>query len=300
MTPTVDEGTIAFHGYRTWYRVVGEAEDPGKLPILCLHGGPGATWHHMEPYEALAEGRRVVFYDQLGCGNSSIEEPHDQAMWTTELYVEEVGAIRDALGLEDVHVLGHSWGGMLGMAYAITQPAGLASLIVESSPANIPFWLTELAKLRAELPADVEATLRAHEADGTFDDPAYEEAMMVFYRKHVCRMDPWPGSFVRTMEGLAANPEVYSFMNGPSEFHVIGTIKDWDVTSQLSRIQAPTLIFCGEHDEVTPATAELAHLGIAGSEFAVMPGCSHMSQEERPAETLGMIRDWLARVEGRA
>ena len=85
---------------------------------------------------------------------------------------------------------------------------------------------------------------------------------MVFYRKHVCRMDPWPGSFVRTMEGLAANPEVYAFMNGPSEFHVIGTIKDWDITSQLSRIQAPTLIFCGEHDEVTPATAELAHRGI--------------------------------------
>ena len=189
---------------------------------------------------------------------------------------------------------------MLGMAYAITQPAGLASLIVESSPANIPFWLTELAKLREQLPADVEATLRAHEAAGTFDDPAYEEAMMVFYRRHVCRMDPWPGSFVRTMEGLAANPEVYTFMNGPSEFHVIGTIKDWDVTSQLSRIQVPTLIFCGEHDEVTPATAELAHRGIAGSEFAVMPGCSHMSQEERPEETLGMIRDWLARVEGRA
>ncbi len=138
MTPTVHEGTIAFRGYRTWYRVVGEAEDPGKLPVLCLHGGPGATWHHMEPYEALAEGRRVVFYDQLGCGNSSIEEPHDQTMWTTELYVEEVGAIRDALGLDEVHVLGHSWGGMLGMAYAITQPAGLASLIVESSPNEHP------------------------------------------------------------------------------------------------------------------------------------------------------------------
>jgi L-proline amide hydrolase len=300
MSPTVIEDTIAFHGYRTWYRVAGDAEDPGKLPVLCLHGGPGATWHHMEPYEALAEGRRVIFYDQLGCGNSAIHEPHDPTMWTTELFVEEVGAIREALGLERVHVLGHSWGGMLAMAYAITRPAGLASLVVESAPASVPFWLTELAKLRAELPADVEATLRAHEVAGTFEDPAYQEAMTVFYNKHVCRAVPWPGSFMRTIEGLAANPEVYMTMNGPSEFHVIGTIKDWDVTSQLSRIQAPTLIFCGEHDEVTPATAELVHLGIASSEFVVMEGCSHMSQAERPEETLAMLRDWLARVEGDA
>lgn len=297
MAPTATEDTIPFHGYRTWYRVVGDAEDPGKFPVLCVHGGPGATWHHMEPYEALAEGRRVIFYDQLGCGSSAVAETHDPAMWTTELYVEEIGVIREALGLDRVHVLGHSWGGMLAMAYAITRPAGLASLVVESSPASVPFWLTELAKLRAELPPDVEATLRAHEADGTFGDPAYEEAMMVFYRKHVCRLDPWPGSFVRTLEGLAANPEVYMTMNGPSEFHVIGTIKDWDVTSQLSRIQAPTLIFCGEYDEVTPATAELVHRGISGSELVVMEGCSHMSQEERPEETLGMLRDWLARVE---
>ncbi len=297
MTPAVREGRIGFHGDETWYRVVGDGEDAGTLPLLCLHGGPGATWHHMEAYEALAEGRRVIFYDQLGCGNSAVADPHDPGMWTTELYVEEVGAIRDALGLDRVHVLGHSWGGMLGMAYAITQPAGLASLIVESSPPSIPFWLTELAKLRAELPADVEATLRKHEADGTFDDPEYEEAMMVFYRRHVCRMAPWPGSFLRTMEGLAANPEVYNFMNGPSEFHVIGTIKDWDVTGDLGRIQAPTLLFCGEHDEVTPATVEQAHRGIDGSEFVVMEGCSHMSQEERPRETLAMVRDWLARVE---
>ena len=297
MTSSVHEGRIGFHGYETWYRVVGDGEENGKLPLLCLHGGPGATWHHMEPYEALAEGRRVIFYDQLGCGNSAVAEAHDPAMWTTELYVEEVGAIRDVLGLDRVHVLGHSWGGMLGMAYAITQPAGLASLIVESSPPSVPFWMTELAKLRAELPPDVEVTLRKHEADGTFDDPEYEEAMMVFYRKHVCRMDPWPGSFLRTMEGLAAHPEVYNTMNGPSEFHVIGTIKDWNVTSQLGRIESPTLIFCGEFDEVTPATAEFAHRGIAGSEFVVMEGCSHMSQEERPEETLAMVRDWLSRIE---
>lgn len=260
------EGTIPLNGYSTWYRVIGEREEAGKLPLLCLHGGPGASWNHMEPYEALAEGRRVVFYDQLGCGNSAVGEPHDPAMWTTELYLDEVSAVRDALGLEVCHVLGHSWGGMLGMSYAITQPPGLASLIVESSPASVPFWMTELEKLRADLPPEVEETLRKHEEAGRTDSPEYEEAMMVFYGRHVCRVDPWPEFLMRTFETLQANPEVYNTMNGPSEFHVIGVIKDFDITDRLDRIRVPTLIFSGRHDEVTPATVEQVHKGIPGSE----------------------------------
>ena len=153
------EGRIPFHGYETWWRSV-EPEDGDAIPLLCLHGGPGANWLHMKPYEALAEERRVVFYDQLGAGNSVIQGDHDPAMWTPELFVEEVGVVRKALGLERVHLLGHSWGGMLGMQYAATQPDGLVSLIVESSPSSVPAWMGELAKLRAELPAEVEATLR--------------------------------------------------------------------------------------------------------------------------------------------
>src|SRR6266568_3649793 len=239
------EGYLSFAGYRTWYRVTGESEEPGKFPLLCLHGGPGATWHHMEPYaELAAEGRRVVCYDQLGCGNSAISEPHDTSMWTTELFLAEVAAVRKELGLDRCHVLGHSWGGMLGMAYAITRPAGLVSLLVESSPASVPFWLTELARLRAELP-----------------------------------------------------PEVYFTMNGPSEFHVVGALKDFDVTADLGAIEAPTLLFCGEFDEVTPATVAQAHERIGGSQFVVLPGCSHMGQAERPDLTLGMVRGWLAGVE---
>lgn len=293
------EGRIPFHGYETWYRIEGEGEGPGKLPVLCLHGGPGATWHHMEPYAALAEDRRVIFYDQLGCGSSAVTEPHDPAMWTTELYVSEVDAVREALGLERVHVLGHSWGGMLGMAYAITQPEGLASLVVESSPASVPFWLTELDRLRSELPPEVEAVLRRHEAAGTTDSEDYEKTMMVFYDRHVCRV-PWPDWLQRTFDGLAANPEVYHYLNGPSEFHVIGPLKDFDITGELHRIQAPTLFFCGRHDEVTAATVELAHRGIAGSELVVMEQSSHMSQAEQPEEVLALLRDWLARVEARA
>ena len=296
-TVPVREGFIPFHGYRTWFRVVGEREEPGRVPILCLHGGPGATWHHMEPYEALAEGRRVIFYDQLGCGNSGVTAPHQTSMWQPQLYVDEIAAIRDALGLDQVHLFGHSWGGMLGMLYAIGRPEGLASLIVESSPASVPEWMVELGRLRNELPPRVQSTLVQHEAAGTTDRPEYEEAMMVFYRRHVCRTDPWPDFVNRTFEALLANPEVYYTMNGPSEFHVIGVIKDFDITAGLANINVPTLLFSGRFDEVTPATMERVRDGIPGSELVIFEQSSHMSQAEEPQAVLSLVRGFLSKVE---
>jgi len=295
----VSEGFVPFSIGRTWYRSLAE-HDESRVPLLCLHGGPGANWLHLKPYEALSDERRVVFYDQLGAGNSVVTEPHDPAMWTPELYVEEVDAVRTALGLERVHVLGHSWGGMLGMQYAAGRPEGLVSLVVESSPASVPDWMPEVARLRSELPPEVEATLRAHEEAGTIDDPAYEEAAMVFYKRHLCRTDPWPEWLVQCFEALDANPEVYHSMNGPSEFHVIGTIKNWDISDRLGEIQVPTLVFSGRYDEVTPAVTEAAHRAIPGSEYVVMEESSHMAQAEQPEETLALVRDFLSRVEGAA
>ena len=297
----VDEGYVPFRGGRTWYRSVAAAsEDDARLPLLCLHGGPGANWLHLKPYEALADERRVVFYDQIGSGNSGLEEPHEVSIWQPELFVEEIGVVREALGLERVHVLGHSWGGMLGMQYATEQPEGLASLIVESSPPSVPDWMPEVARLRSELPPEVEATLREHEEAGTTDSPEYEEASMVFYRRHVCRTDPWPDWLVECFEKLEANPEVYHAMNGPSEFHVIGTIRDWDITPRLGRIQVPTLVFSGRHDEVTPACTEASHRAIPGSEYVVLEESSHMAQAEQPEEALELVRRFLSRVEGAA
>ncbi|HEY7396912.1 MAG TPA: proline iminopeptidase-family hydrolase [Gaiellaceae bacterium] len=290
---TVTEGRIPFHGHETWYRVVGDGETPDRLPLLCLHGGPGAGWQHLESYEALAEGRRAVFYDQLGCGNSAVPDPHDPAMWTTELYVEEVAAVREALGLDRVVVLGQSWGGMLALAYALTQPDGLAGLVVQSSPASVPFWMTEVARLRAELPTDVQEVLDRHEAAGTTHDPEYEEAAMVFYRRHVCRADPWPDWLQRCFATLTANPEVYETMNGPTEFHVIGTIKDFDISARLGEIHVPTLLISGRHDEVTPATVEQAHRALPDSEWVLLEESSHMAQAEQPEETLAAIRRFL-------
>ena len=294
----VEEGFVPFRGGRTWYRSVAAAhEDEARLPLLCLHGGPGANWLHLKPYEALADERRVVFYDQLGSGNSGLLEPHEASIWQPELFVEEVGVVREALGLERVHILGHSWGGMLGMQYAADQPEGLVSLIVESSPPSVRAWMPELARLRAELPPEVEETLRRHEEAGTTDDPEYEAASMEFYKRHVCRADPWPDWLVECFQLLDANPEVYHAMNGPSEFHVIGTLRDWDITPRLGEIRVPTLVFSGRYDEVTPAMTEAAHRAIPGSEYVLLEESSHMAQAEQPEETLALVRDFIARAE---
>ena len=298
-TIPIKEGFVSFRGHMVWYRIVGDREGPGKLPLLCLHGGPGGTHDYLEPLEAMAvTGRRVIFYDQLGAGNS--DHPHNPSMWTVELFVEEVGVVRHVLGLERVHILGQSWGGMLGMEYALTQPAGLASLIVADSPASMPQWVAEANRLRAELPPDVQEILLKHEAAGTTDDPAYQEAMLVFYRRHVCRLDPWPDCVNKTFEKLAQNPEVYHTMNGPSEFHVIGTLKDWNIVNRLGEIRVPTLVIGGRYDEATPAITETVHRGIPGSEWVIFEHSSHTPHLEEPERYRQVLDQFLSRVEAQA
>ena len=294
------EGFVSFRGYKVWYRIVGDREAPGKLPLLCLHGGPGATHDYLEPLEAMAaSGRRVIFYDQLGAGNS--DHPHNPSLWTVSLFVEELGVMRQALGLERVHLLGQSWGGMLGMEYALTQPQGPASLIVADSPASMPQWVAEANRLRAQLPPDIQETLLEHEAAGTTDDPAYQEAMLVFYRRHVCRLDPWPACVNRTFEKLSQDPEVYNTMNGPSEFHVIGVLKDWDIVDRLGEIHVPTLVISGRYDEATPAIAETVHRGIPGSEWVLFEDSAHVPHVEEPERYRLVLASFLERIEiGRA
>jgi proline-specific peptidase len=293
------EGFISFRGYNVWYRIVGDHDAPGKLPLLCLHGGPGVPHDYLEPLEAMAAtGRRVIFYDQLGCGNS--DHPPDPSLWTIDLFVEEVGVMRRALGLNRLHLLGQSWGGMLAMQYALTQPAGVVSLIVASSPASMRQWVAEANRLRMALPPDIQQTLLQHEQAGTADDPAYQEAMMVFYRRHVCRRDPWPDCVNRAFAKLLEHPEVYNTMNGPSEFHVIGVLKDWDIVDRLSEIRVPTLVTSGRYDEATPAIAETVHRGIQGSEWVVFEHSAHLAHAEEPERYMQILEQFLSRIEVQA
>jgi L-proline amide hydrolase len=293
----IKEGYITFKGYKTWYRIVGEKEAPGKLPLLTLHGGPGACHDYLESLDAMADtGRRVIYYDQLGCGNSHIDESKPE-MWTVDLYVEEVDVVRKALGLERIHLLGQSWGGMLAMEYMIRQPKGVASVTIASSPASMIQWVAEANKLRKQLPPEVEAALLKHEAAGTTTSEEYTKAMQVFYDRHVCRVVPNPEYVQRSFAKLAQYPEVYNTMNGPSEFHVIGTLKNWDVIGQLPKINAPTLVTSGKYDEATPVIAETVHKGIRGSEWVLFENSSHTAHAEEAGRYVQVLSEFISRHE---
>lgn len=291
------EGTIPYLGYQTWYRIYGTGEDEGKLPLLTLHGGPGACHDYLESIKAIAEtGRRVIFYDQIGCGLSGIGEQRPE-LWTVKTYTDEIDAVRAALGLERIHLLGQSWGGMLAMEYMLTQPAGVASVTIASSPASMIQWVQEANRLREELPAEVNAALLKHEAAGTFDDPEYQAAMEVFYHRHVCIPDPYPDYVARSFEKLVADPQVYFTMNGPSEFHVIGTLKEWNVIPRLGEITAPTLVTSGRHDEATPLIASTVQQGIPGAEWVIFEHSSHMAHAEEPETYMAVLDGFLSKIE---
>jgi proline-specific peptidase len=297
MAHPIQEGFIPFKGYKTWYRIVGEGEEPGKLPLLALHGGPGACHDYLESLDAMADtGRRVIYYDQLGCGLSHIDQSHPE-MWTVDLYVEEVDVVRQALGLDRIHLLGQSWGGMLAMEYMIRQPQGVASVTIASSPASMIQWVEEANKLRDQLPPDVQAALLKHEAAGTTDDPEYAQAMQVFYDRHVCRIVPNPEYVSRSFAKLAQHPEVYYTMNGPSEFHVIGTLKHWDIIPQLGKINAPTLVTSGKYDEATPVIAQTVHSGIRGSEWVLFENSSHTAHAEEAERYMQVLGDFIRKHE---
>jgi proline-specific peptidase len=301
--PTIDpalgarEGMIDFRGHRVWYAIVGASGAPGKLPLLCLHGGPGAGHDYLEPLARMADtGRQVIFHDQLGCGNS--DQPDDPSLWTVALFREEVDVVRRALGLDRIHLLGQSWGGMLAMEYALTRPPGLASLTLASSPASMIQWASETDRLRRELPADVRAILDAHERAGTTESAEYQGAVMVFYRRHLIRTDPMPECVARTFAKLERNPQVYHVMNGPSEFHAVGSLKDWDITGRLGEIRVPTLVTSGRHDECTPLVAGTVHRGIPGSEWVVFEESAHMAHVEEADRYLAVLGDFLIRHDG--
>ncbi len=287
-----NSGFVDVEGGRVWYRENGTRHGD-KPSVLCIHGGPGISHDYMLPLVDLADEYRVVFYDQLDVGNS--DKPGDPANWRVERFVGEVVAICAALGLERVVIIGNSWGGSVAAEYAITRPAGLAGVVLSSPVINAPRWGADNIAYREALPAEVRAVLDEHEAAGTTDSPAYEEAAFVFYSRHVCRMDPWPEYVQHSFEEL--NHDCYGAMWGPSEFSMTGTLADYDCGERLHEIEVPTLFTCGEYDEATPAACRDFAAMLPGAEVAVFDDASHITFAEKRAEFIALMRDFIARVE---
>jgi len=293
------EGFVPFRDYQTWYRITG-ALDSEKLPLVVAHGGPGCTHDYVDAFKDIAtlDGRAVIHYDQLGNGNSTRLVEKGPDFWTVDLFLEELDALLNHLGIQDRYAyLGQSWGGMLGAEHAVRQPAGLKALIIANSPANMHTWVAEANRLRLELPTDVQETLLKHESAGTLTDPEYIAASRVFYDRHVCRVSPWPKEVARTFAIMDEDNTVYRNMNGPTEFHVIGTMKDWTIEDRLNRIQAPTLVISGYYDEATPLVVKPYVDNIPGSEWVLFKQSSHMPHVEERDLCMQTVSKFLSDVE---
>ena len=292
----VTTGTMPFAGHETWYRVTGTLE-PGadRAPLVVLHGGPGAAHNYTLAMTALADdGRAVVHYDQLGCGLSTHLPDADPSFWTVDLFVTELRALVEHLGIDGrFHLLGQSWGGMLGPEVVLSDASGILSLSICDSPASMTLWLQAANELRAELPADVQDTLLAHEAAGTTGSAEYRAAEEVFYDRHVCRVVPNPPEVTASFDQIDADPTVYHAMNGPSEFHVVGSLKEWSVVDRLGGIAVPTLVVAGAYDEAKPIVWQPFVDHIPDVRSHVFAHSSHMPHVEEPEAFTEVVGTFL-------
>ena len=283
------EGYLELSNGRVWWRREGAGD---ALPILLLHGGPGAASYYLEPFaERLALHRPVIIFDQLGCGRS--DQPDDPSLWTLDRACQELDDVRAALGLEHCHLLGQSWGGWLAIEYLCRGTTGIEQVVLASTSASMrQFGEESLRLIHALPPAICDTILKLSEAR-QYDDPAFVAASMEFYNRHVCRLDPWPEAMVLTADELDGN-QVYLTMNGPNEFTLVGTLRDWDRSADLSRITQSTLITCGRYDEITPACSETILHGIPNGRMVVFEESAHCAHLEELELYTTTVEDFLA------
>ena len=223
--PPITEGEVDFnvqgvsHPCKTWYKIYGELSNTTKTPLIILHGGPGAGHKYLLPFADLYQkfSIPVIFYDQLGNGNSTHlrDKNGDKEFWTEELFRRELDNLVDHLGLRSkgFDLLGHSWGGMLGSSYATFQPDGLRRLVIANSPASMMLWVKGIEGLLEKLPPGVADTIKKYEENGDFENKEYEDAITVVYKRHLCRVEPWPAPEVEAaLATLTGDPTVYGTM----------------------------------------------------------------------------------------
>ncbi|MFE0510024.1 proline iminopeptidase-family hydrolase [Streptomyces sp. NPDC058964] len=302
LPPATTEGWVESPHGRTWYRITGDLDVSrarGHAPLVVLHGGPGFPHDYLLNIARLAEtGRAVVHYDQLGCGRSTHLPDADPSLWTVGLFLDELDVLLARLGITEDHtVLGQSWGGMLATEHAVRRPAGLRGLVLADTPASMPLWSSGVARLRRALPREVQEVLDRHEAAGTTGSPEYTEAAQAFYDRHLLRIEPYPPEVASSFAQWVEDPTVYRTMVGPSEFDVIGTLRDWSVVDRLASVGVPVLVLRGEQDEATAESVAPFAEFIAGAQLRVFPESSHMPHIEQEAAFRDAVAAFLAKCD---
>jgi proline iminopeptidase len=257
--------------YKVWTKRMGT----GKVKVLLLHGGPGASHEYLEVMESFLPQANIemYYYDQLGCNNS--DQPDDPSLWTLPRYLEEVEEVRRGLGLEHFVLYGHSWGGILAMEYALHYQQHLQGLVISNMTAGSQAYLKHTAALKLQLPPASLARLQALEAKQDYDSPEYGKIMMEdLYPKMICRTKPWPEPLDRAFRHL--NEKIYNQMQGKSEFLVTGNLKNWERWDRLHEIKVKTLTIGARYDEMDPEDMKKMATLIPNATAAICPNGSHM------------------------
>ena len=283
------EGYIPVTGGRVWYRIMGSGT---RTPLLVLHGGPGVPSTYLKPLAALADERPVVFYDQLGSGHS--EHPVDSALWTMQRFLGELGEVRRALGLSEIHLYGHSWGTMLATDYVLSHPPGVKSLIMAGPALDFHRYKNDDDSLVATLPASVRAVLASHDRDLTCAAPDYQAAMGQYYTRFFARRLPWSIDLDSAVQGY--DPTASNVIWGPCR-SATGPLASYDRSSRLGEIRVPTLFLVGQYDPATPATTRFYQSRIAGSELVVFDSTGHLPMQDYPARYVAAVRGFLDKVD---
>nr|WP_245842748.1 proline iminopeptidase-family hydrolase [Sphingomonas laterariae] len=286
------EQMVPVPGGRAYVRINGDLAGP-RPPLVMIHGGPGGSHGAFLPALPLAADRAVILYDQLDCGLS--DKPGQPANWTVPRFVDELEAIRAALGVPRWHVLGHSWGGTVALEYAARQPKELASLVLQGPLISTRAWMDDAATLRGQLPEHVQAVLDACEGPKPPSKLECDAAVDAFYRRF-WRLKPlpaWAAAYEKA-HGLKLAENIYNAMWGPNEFRATGTLADYDGEPLLKRIAVPTLFLIGDSDEVTPTTARRLTAATPGAALEIIAGAAHRTQSDQPEVYCAALRNWLA------
>lgn len=250
-----------------------------RIKILLLHGGPAMTHEYMECFESFfpKEGFEFYEYDQLGSYYS--DQPKDSSLWTTERFVEEVEQVRQAIGADSTnfYVLGNSWGGILGMEYTLKYQKNMKALLVANMVASAPeYGKYSQEVLAPQFDPEVLEEIRAIEAKHDYENPRYMELLIPnFYHKHLCRLEEWPDGFNRAMKHV--NGEIYTMMQGPSEFGISGRLANWDIKSRLKEISIPTLMIGAKYDTMDPKAMEEQSKLVQKGRYLYCPNGSHLA-----------------------
>ena len=291
---TYKEGRAAVEGGSIWYQVVSDEATQLKTPLLVVHGGPGFSHDYLNVLIKIAHDRPVIFYDQLGCGHSAIAD-NNNSLWTKERYQRELETLVEALHLQQLHLLGHSWGGALAADYAINHPDTVKSLTFASPLLSAVMWKKDTQQLLKQLPQEMQQAIRTNEEQGTFDAEDYRQAAETYAQLCICRMKEWPKTIVTAI--AQKNMDIYQTMWGPSEFMITGNLNQVDTIREVTKLTMPILFTCGKYDEVRPETLASIVQHVPQGQLVIYPHSAHMAFLEETDDYIKNLRLFLKTVE---